>query len=296
MYQLSATLKGHEQDVKGLATIDNDKFASVSRDGTVRVWSKLNESNNWSDQTIFSSTSFLNAITYDTINETLFFGGKESIINGCPINQQINEEPKYMLIGHTSNVCSLSENNLSNELISGSWDKTATVWSNGNLKYSLKGHAAAVWDAKVIPNATDEYITVSADQKVRLWKKDKVVSTFDDIHHDVIRHIAFIPTGNNECLYATCSNDTTIKIFNKNGDIIKSLQGHESFVYDIKYNATTSELISCGEDRSVRIWDCTTGETKQVIRLPSISIWSVEILPNNDILVGCSDNSVRFFT
>ena len=296
MYQLSATLKGHEQDVKGLATIDNDKFASVSRDGTVRLWSKTTESNDWSNQTIFSSTSFLNAITYDTINETIFFGGKESIINGCPINQEINEEPKYMLIGHTSNVCSLSENNQSNELISGSWDKTANVWSNGNLKYSLKGHSAAVWDAKVIPHTTNEYITVSADQKVCLWEKDKIVSTFDGIHQDVIRHIAFIPTGNTDTLFVTCSNDTTIKIFNKSGNIIKSLRGHESFVYDIKYNANTSELISCGEDRSVRIWDCTTGEMKQVIRLPAISIWNVEILPNNDILVGCSDNSIRIFT
>lgn len=296
MYQLSATLKGHEQDVKGLAIIDNDKFASVSRDGTVRLWTKLIESNNWSERTIFSSESFLNAISYDTINENIFFGGKESIINGCPIDQQINEEPKYMLIGHTSNVCSLSENKESNELISGSWDKTANVWSNGNLKYSLKGHTAAVWDAKVIPHASDEYITVSADQKIRLWKKDQIVKTFNGIHQDVIRHIAFIPTDNNNFLFATCSNDTTIKIFNNNGDIIKSLQGHESFVYDVKYNTNTSELISCGEDRSVRIWDYITGETKQVIRLPAISIWSIEILPNNDIAVGCSDNTIRIFS
>jgi len=297
MFQLSATLKAHDQDVKGVVAINNDTLASVSRDGTVRRWSLTDKKDNlWTDEVLYNTNMFLNAITYDSINETIFFAGKDSLINGCKLDSSLNEDPQFTLVGHSSNVCSLNENVETTELISGSWDKTAKVWSSGSLKYSLKGHEAAVWDAKFLPNNKDKFVTVSADKTIKIWDKENAIQTITGIHDDVIRQIDFIPSSQNDFLFATCSNDTTIKLFNEGGEIIKSLEGHESFVYDIKYNNVTAELISCGEDRSLRIWDCTTGKAKQVIRVPAVSIWCLDILPNNDIVVGCSDNTIRIFS
>lgn len=296
MYQLSATLKGHSQDVKDLISIDNNQLASVSRDGSVRLWSKLENSNEWDSKIVFETEKFLNSITYDSINEIIYFSGKDCLINGCKLTSTLGQDPLFTLIGHKDNVCSLNRNDFTDELISGSWDKSANIWSNGTIKYSLTGHQASIWDAKFIPNTNDEFITVSADKSIRLWTKDKMTKSFTNIHNDVVRNIEFIPYENNDFLFATCSNDTTIKLFNRQGDIVRSLEGHESFVYSMKYNSSTSELVSCGEDRSVRIWDCLTGDIKQVLRLPAISIWCVDILPNNDIIVGCSDNTIRIFT
>ncbi|SMN19463.1 similar to Saccharomyces cerevisiae YKL213C DOA1 WD repeat protein required for ubiquitin-mediated protein degradation [Maudiozyma saulgeensis] len=297
MFQLSATLKAHDQDVKGVVAINNDKLASVSRDGTVRLWSiSDNKDNLWTNEILYNTDMFLNSITYDSVNEIIYFAGKDSLINGCKIDSSLTKDPQFTLVGHSSNVCSLNENIETTELISGSWDNSAIVWSNGSKKYSLKGHEAAVWDAKFLPNSKDKFVTVSADKTIKIWNKETTIQTIAGIHEDVIRQIDFIPSSQNDFLFATCSNDTTIKLFNENGKIINSLQGHESFVYDIKYNRATSELISCGEDRSLRIWDTTTGKAKQVIRLPAISIWCLDILPNNDIVVGCSDNTIRIFS
>ena len=52
--------------------------------------------------------------------------------------------------------------------------------------------------------------------------------------------------------------------------------------------------MSSGEDRSVKVWD--HGECIQTITLPAISVWSVSVQPNGDIVCGSSDGEVRIFT
>lgn len=296
MYQLSATLEGHLQDVRDITVISSERVASVSRDGSVRVWERSADSQ-WNGTIVHQSKEFLNAITYDSVNDALFFGGKESLINGVLLETaSMDADPTFTLIGHTSNVCALNADPHTSELVSGSWDKTAKVWANGSVRYNLDKHEASVWDAKSIPGRPDEYVTVCADLGIRFWKQGSLTKTFKDIHTDVPRRIEFIPSGPDSLTYATCSNDTLIKLFNEEGKVTQTLSGHESFVYDIKYNQSTGQLASCGEDRSLRVWDCATGEATQVIRLPAVSIWCVDFLPNNDIIVGCSDNTVRIFT
>lgn len=301
-FQLSATLKGHTQDVKDLTIIDNERLASVSRDGTVRLWTMSSDSNGhesnqnkWEDTILSSSSKFLNSICYDDKQQIVYFAGNENIINGKSILATLggdNEDPLYTLIGHEGNICSL--NLVEDELISCSWDKTAKVWSNGGCKWNLTGHNASVWDGKILPGNKNHFITVSADKIVRIWENDTEIKTLYGIHDDVIRHVEIL--NDKGTLFATCSNDTTIKIFDFQGTIKKTLSGHESFVYQIKYNPSTNELISCGEDRSIRIWDLTTFEVKQVIRLPAVSLWCCDFLPNGDIVVAGSDKLIRIFT
>lgn len=289
MYTLSATLKGHAQDIKDLTTISDKRFASVSRDGTARVWT-LDNDKVWKDLIINNNEYFLNSVCYDSRDDIIYYSGKDALINGSSIFATLTNNPTYTLIGHKENVCGLNIQN--HQLISSSWDKTAKVWSEGVLKYTLVGHKASVWDAKMFPNDPERFITVSADKTVKIWAKDKVIKTLQGIHTDVIRHIEFL--NDNGTLFATCSNDGLIKICTLDGEIVQTLEGHESFVYNIKVTAD-GMIISCGEDRSVRIWD-SKGIVKQVIRLPAISIWAVDILPNGDLIVGSSDNLIRVFT
>jgi phospholipase A-2-activating protein len=68
------------------------------------------------------------------------------------------------------------------------------------------------------------------------------------------------------------------------------MSGHTSFVYSLATLATASELVSSGEDRSVRVWQ---GDALiQTLTIPAISIWSVGTLQDG----GSSDHQVRVFT
>lgn len=286
-YQLSATLKGHDQDVRDVVAVDDSKVASVSRDGTVRLWSKDDQ---WLGTVVYTGQGFLNSVCYDSEKELLLFGGKDTMINGVPLFATSGEDPLYTLIGHQGNVCSLSFQD--GVVISGSWDKTAKVWKEGSLVYNLQAHNASVWDAKVVSFSENKFLTASADKTIKLWQNNKVVKTFSGIHNDVVRHLAVVDDGH----FISCSNDGLIKLVNMHtGDVLRTYEGHESFVYCIKL-LPNGDIVSCGEDRTVRIWSKENGSLKQVITLPAISIWSVDCMSNGDIIVGSSDNLVRIFS
>ncbi|CEP62640.1 Doa1p LALA0_S06e00320g [Lachancea lanzarotensis] len=288
IFQLSAVLSAHEQDVKGVVAIDSNKIASCSRDGTVRVWQKQLEGI-WQADIAYQSDKFLNSLCYDVYSQLLFCGGQNTLINSVvPSFGELTSEPAYVLVGHLANVCVL--NSTQGYILSGSWDSTARVWFQGAIKHELKGHKASVWDVKMLPQV-GQYLTASADQTIKLWHGEKVVKTFDKIHSDVIRHLDINPAGDG---FVSCSNDGTIKINDMEGHTLRTLTGHESFVYCVKY-APNGDIVSCGEDRSVRVWG-PDGAIKQVIRIPAVSVWDLDILDNGDIVVGSSDSVVRIFS
>ena len=48
-----------------------------------------------------------------------------------------------------------------------------------------------------------------------------------------------------------------------------------------------SEFVSCGEDRSLRLWKLDSpDECQQTVFLPAQSIWSVKVMENGDIVTG----------
>ncbi|XP_033125614.1 probable cytosolic iron-sulfur protein assembly protein CIAO1 homolog [Anneissia japonica] len=58
-------------------------------------------------------------------------------------------------------------------------------------------------------------------------------------------------------LLASASYDNTIKIFVEDNDdwsCISTLEGHESTVWSISFDASGERLASCSDDRTVKIW------------------------------------------
>ena len=48
-----------------------------------------------------------------------------------------------------------------------------------------------------------------------------------------------------------------------------------------------NEFVSCGEDRSIRIWKLETSEEcKQILFVPAQSVWTVSVMNNGDIVTG----------
>lgn len=74
-----------------------------------------------------------------------------------------------------------------------------------------------------------------------------------------------------------------------------SIVGHDAFAYGLA-TLPDGALVSCGEDRSVRVWRESDGECEQVIVLPAVSVWNVATTPKGDIVAGSSDNTARVFT
>lgn len=111
---------------------------------------------------------------------------------------------------------------------------------------------------------------------------------------DIVRALAKLPKGHNSGGdFVAATNDGVIRIWTLKGEERKELIGHEAFIYSLAV-LPSGEIVSSGEDRTVRIWDGPA--CLQVITLPAISVWSVAACPNGDIITGSSDKMARIFT
>ncbi|KAI9466370.1 WD40-repeat-containing domain protein [Lactarius psammicola] len=288
-FKLSATLQAHSADVRAVVSPSDNLILSASRDSTAISWIKPPESSFSPANTFRASPRFINSVAYlpptpEAPQGYIVTGGQDSIINIWSIEPS-REEPLYTLLGHSDNVCALHVGGDST-IISGSWDKSAKVWTRFQLVHDLVGHTQSVW--AVVAMEGDDYLTGSADKTIKLWRQHKCLRTYHG-HKDAVRCLSLIT----DIGFASGSNDSQITIWTFEGDVVHSFSAHTSFVYSM-CTFPNGDGASGGEDRSLRIW--RDGECHQTIVHPAISVWSVSVMPNGDIVTGASDGVVRIFS
>ena len=197
------------------------------------------------------------------------------------------------MVGHSNQVCSLSVSPRGDWFVSGSWDNSARLWQIGRWEtdVELPSHGGTVW--AVLAYDRDTIITGCADKGIRIFdSRGKQKHGFDG--KDVVRALVALPEGHDSgAAFASASNDGCIRLWTLKGDLLGELSGHESFIYSLAVTPT-GEIVSSGEDRTVRIWQGQ--ECVQVITLPAISVWSVAVGSDGDIIAGTSDKLARIFT
>ncbi|ORX94957.1 PFU-domain-containing protein [Basidiobolus meristosporus CBS 931.73] len=287
-FQLSASLQGHELDVRAVFSPREDLVVSASRDKTVRTWSRVGANSFNQEKVLLGHQHYVNSLAYfepsdDNPNGLIISGSSDKLINISDPDKP--EEPLYSLIGHEENICALSTYNNS-VIVSGSWDKTAKVWKDWTCAYTLKGHTQAVWAVLAVDEET--VITGSADKTIKIWKSGKCVNTLQG-HTDSVRGLALVPGVG----FLSCSNDSSLRLWSFAGECLQEMSGHTSFVYSVAV-LPSGEFVSCGEDRSLRIWK--EFQCIQTIMHPATSVWCVATSPNGDVISGSSDGVVRVFT
>ncbi|KAI9458262.1 phospholipase A-2-activating protein [Russula earlei] len=288
-FKLSAVLQAHSSDVRAVVAPSDDLILSASRDSTAISWIKSPGSPFSPTYTFRAGSRFINSVAYlkpspEAPQGYIVTGGQDSIINVWAIGPS-QEEPLYTLLGHSDNVCALHVGE-DGTIISGSWDKTAKVWTKFQLVYDLVGHTQPAWAVLAIER--DEFLTGSADKTIKLWRQHKCLRTYHG-HKDAVRALALLT----DIGFASGSNDSEIKMWTFEGDIVHSLSAHTSFVYTLSI-LRNGDVVSGGEDRSLRIW--RDGECYQTIIHPAISVWSVSAMPNGDVVTGASDGIIRVFS
>ncbi|SGZ24603.1 BQ5605_C023g09734 [Microbotryum silenes-dioicae] len=330
-FRLSATLAGHSQDGNTTSTNPCTTLVSSSRDGTARSWTRTSSSTEgmqvesssteastetgnggpWKEGVVFEGhhQGFVNAVQWFKLDgrDYLATAGQDKLIHVWPLPSSSNRSatskelsPEFTLIGHENNVCALAASDDGKRLISGSWDKTAKVWKDFQLTYTLQGHEQSVWAVLALEGDGDDLVlTGAADNLVKLWKGSTAIRTYRG-HTQAVRALARLSstTGGGD-LFASAGNDASIRLWSlTSGETVHTLYGHDSFIYSLSPipDEVGGGLISGGEDRTMRIWRATDGHCEQTIVIPAVSVWTVKVLPDGDIAAGSSDGLVRVFT
>ncbi|KAI1658559.1 PFU-domain-containing protein [Daldinia decipiens] len=305
-FKLSAQLVGHDADVRHVCFPSPELIFSAARDCTVRAWKRTGTSPPAFEPSITTQGSeFYNSLTYlppssDHPDGLVVSAGTDTIIDVRRATSTASDNAERLLIGHARNVCALAVVPGGRYIVSGSWDKTARIWSVNKWETEaiLAGHEEAVWD--VLPLDDTTVVTASADKNIRIYDLRTVVAGQVEPRStiytsDVIRALCRVPSGHpSGADFASASNDGVIRLWKLSGQKVGELHGHESFIYSLD-TLPSGELVSSGEDRTVRIWRGT--ECVQTITHPAISVWTVSVCSvDGDIVTGASDGVIRVFS
>ncbi|KAJ5785920.1 uncharacterized protein N7503_011132 [Penicillium pulvis] len=300
-FKISASLEGHGDDVRAVTFPNPNAVFSASRDATVRLWKLVSTPPPTYDYTITAhGQAFINALTYlppssEYPEGLVLSGGQDTIIEARQPGKNADDNADAMLLGHGHNICALDVSPDGQWVVSGSWDSTARLWRVGKWETEvvLEGHEASVW--AVLAYDKDTIITGCADQMIRVFNTSGTLLGSVKNSNDVVRALCRVPASNpSGAQFASASNDGIIRLYTLKGELVASLHGHESFVYSLAA-LPSGELVSAGEDRTVRVWN--GNQCVQTITHPAISVWSVAACKETgDIVTGASDRITRVFS
>ena len=133
-------------------------------------------------------------------------------------------------------------------------------------------------------------MTASADNHVRLYKGSNLVSTFKG-HLGPVRALSKLffassdggsensspSESDDEPLFASASNDGTVRIWNYATGQALAVLDHQDFIYSLAAippsttTKTGAGLASSGEDGLVKVWNAVDGKCDQTIEVPALS-------------------------
>ena len=247
---------------------DGQNIVSGHSDGTVKLWqiSPQDPTQIESVTTLLGHKALVWRIAYSP-DGTMFATASED--NTLKIWNHYGEL-LHTLQGHDDAVKSVSFSPDGELIASGSEDNTIKIWDiQGKLLTTFKEHQAAVVavdfspliETKGYPPRTT-YLLASAswDNSAKLWRINRerqqqitgFLATEMTDHSDSLRAVSFSPDGQ---LIATASQDRSIKLWQSDGKLLKTLFGHDGAVWQVNFRPQGNEIVSSSEDKTVVIWD-----------------------------------------
>jgi WD40 repeat protein len=158
----------------------------------------------------------------------------------------------------------------------------------GALKLSLKASRQLEKVIALKPEIRNETVAV-LQQAVDVAQEQNRLEG----HNNWIWDVSFSP---NSLLVATASDDNTVKLWNRNGQLLKILEGHEKRVKWVRFSPNGQIVASASFDKTVKLWSAKDGKLLQTLEGHDREVETVSFSPDGNILAsGSADGTIRLW-
>lgn len=288
-------------------------FASSSEDGSIRLWDYENGN---LEKILKGHTA--------TVNSVAFEPNTGALLASCGADLSIKLwsfetfECTKTLHGHDHNVSCVKFLPAGDFLLSCSRDQSIKLWevSTGFCIKTYLGHTEWVRQLAVCPEG-EFFASCSNDESVIVWGVEATQPlVILSGHENVVETVAFAhkeavavlvntknkgeegKTSRNPEFIASGGRDKTIRVWDVwNASCLLVLKGHENWVKGVLFHPSGKHLISCSDDKSVRVWDLTSGSScKKLLDAHSHFVLCIGLNPRYPLLAtGSVDKSIKIW-
>ncbi|XP_071444093.1 serine-threonine kinase receptor-associated protein [Hetaerina americana] len=157
---------------------------------------------------------------------------------------------------------------------------------------TFEGHKGAVWGVALNSQAT-RAATGAADFNAKLWDAVSGEEVHSFQHNHIVKSVNF---SKDNSLFVTGSNEKLIRIFDLNKPEAEptKLAGHTAGIRHVYFFRNGTHLVSCGDDRTLRVWDRTSGQEVQRQDFNAIPN-SLEVSQDESTLTIAHGNVISFW-
>ncbi|MBE9011616.1 caspase family protein [Pseudanabaenaceae cyanobacterium LEGE 13415] len=318
---LIQTLGGHQDWVTDVKFSSNGRsLISSSRDGTVKLWQldQMKEA-----QTFRGHRGWVNSISFGQNDRQILSAGEDGTVKFWQVGR--SEETRSFRV-HQERVTSvMMAPNRRSFLTSG--DNVAKLWTlNGKEIATFEGHRDQVNTASYSPDGK-LIATGSIDKTIRLWNLEGASLETIQGHGAAVTHLSFSPAGTQ---LLSASADKTARIWQVNplprlntglsamsvsadGNIIaiaapdstiqlqtktdfRILKGHTAPVTQVQISPDDSLLISASADKTIRLWNISTGELIRTISGHNDRVTALSFNPDRQSFASASaDRTIKIW-
>lgn len=240
----------------------------------------------------------------------LFSEDLSIIVSACSKSIRVSSSSdgkKIKNFEDTFEITSLAISQDKTVIASGSEENAIKIWNNtmegSSTKYELKltGHqgyiSSLVFSTTSFssknnnPNQPFLLLSGSNDKKIILWdlSEAKIFKKFEG-HTDCINSIIFSKIKQETFL--STSKDGLIKLWDINNkeQLIRNYRGHEGSVNRACFSISEKVILSCGDDKTVKLWEKETGNILKTLEGHDYPVKFVTFCYETDSIVSFADD------
>jgi len=284
-------LPAHVSSVSSVAVPGEGAFiVSGSYDESVRVWNA--GTGDAMLAPLHGHTRAVRSVAISPEERLIASGSEDGIVqlwnarSGVAIGKPIS--------GHSDDVSAVTFSHDGRWLASASSDKTVRIWDVMTLEESTVSPLSCRFEASAVVFSPDGKFVAAGDVagEIRLWRTATGKQAYEPLnaHPSLLSSLAFSPNGTH---IVSGGIDKIVRIWVVGKGHLRDLTGHTNSVRSVTWSRGDDRLIGTGsDDKTVRLWNATTGELLATLRGHVDRVRSVAFTLDGKFIVSGSDDTM----